>query len=100
MSDLPPPPGQFRAPKVEPDDRLGIASCDGDPLVFLEQTMDNKNVSFRARMAAAIAMLPYKYAKLGEDGKKGKQQSRAQGAAEGRFKPRSAPGTPPPPMPH
>lgn len=97
MSNTPPPlPGTILVGALaqkDPDDRLGIPSCNGDPIVFLEHVMDSPKVSFRARMAAAVAMLPYKHSRLGEEGKKGKQKERAQSVSGGRLSPRPAPGT-------
>jgi|SRR6478736_1283152 len=95
MSHLPPLPGEIlvgATAQKDPDDRLGIPSCKGDPIVFLEHVMDSPKVSFRARMAAAVAMLPYKHSRLGEEGKKVKQKGRAEGVVGGRLSPRPAPG--------
>lgn len=85
MNDLP------KLPNATEDDRLGIPSTNGDPMKFLEQVMDSPKVSLRARMQAATSLLQYKYARIGETGKKEKQNDAAKGAAAGAFKSRPAP---------
>lgn len=90
---LPPlPNGELPAPsRGQPTmGNVSIPSTNGDPLVFLEKVMDNENVDIRYRFDAAKALLPFKYPKLGEEGKKSKKQSEAERVGGGKFATRAA----------
>lgn len=63
----------------------------GDPLAYLAAVMTSEAADPRLRLDAAKALLPYKYAKLGEKGKKEQRLEAAKGAAGGKF----AAGKPP-----
>ena len=90
-NNLPPLPTASRQEPKDPDDRIGIPSCSGDPIKFLEAVMDCPRVSLRARMTAAASLLPYKHGKIAEQGKKEGQKGRAVTASEGKFKRQDAP---------
>lgn len=70
-----------------------IPSPQGDPMRMLESIMDNTNVDLVKRMEAAKTLMPFKYAKLGETGKKENQQRNAEkaGAGGSKFAPGKAP---------
>jgi phage terminase small subunit len=59
---------------------------------MLRSAMNDRKLDIKARMQAAIALLPFEHQKLGESGKKEQKDNAAQGVAKGRF----APATPPP----
>lgn len=83
---LPPLPGQTEMVGA-------IPTSNGDPMKMLESVMDNPHVDLAKRMDAAKSLMPFKYAKLGELGKKEKQQAKA-GEATGstsKFAPRNPP---------
>lgn len=63
-----------------------------DPKDMLKHAMNDRRLDPKTRLQAAIALLPFEHQKLGESGKKEKQDQAALGAATGRF----APATPPP----
>lgn len=103
--NLPPLPGQivtlpnapqFKAPTPVPE----LPSFNGDPVKFLEAMMDAVGLDIRLRFEAAKTLAPYKYAKLGEEGKKGKQKDAAGEAAKGRFGTRGSNAPPPLPSTH
>lgn len=71
---LPPLPGETEV--------LGaIPSSNGDPKKMLKAVMDNPHVDLAKRMDAAKTLMPFEYAKLGELGKKEKQQAAAEEAS-------------------
>lgn len=63
-----------------------------DPKDMLRHAMNDRKLDVKARLQAAIALLPFEHQKLGESGKKEQKETAAQGAVTGRF----APATPPP----
>lgn len=82
-------PGAGRPKKeVEP---IEVPSKAGDPQAFLEALMDDVNADPRMRLEAAKALMPFKYAKLGEGGKKDVKQDAAKKAAAGKFAASAAP---------
>jgi phage terminase small subunit len=70
-----------------------LPSPEGDPMRMLESVMNNTNVDLVKRMEAAKTLMPFKYAKLGETGKKEGQQRNAEkvGATGNKFAPTKAP---------
>lgn len=65
----------------------GLPSTD-DPLVFLTSVMNHSKVDGKLRVDAAKALLPFKHKKVGDEGKEGKKEQRANAAekvAAGRF---------------
>lgn len=70
-----------------------LPSPEGDPMRMLESVMNNTNVDLVKRMEAAKTLMPFKYAKLGETGKKEGQQLKAKEAGAGgkKFAPGKAP---------
>ena len=75
-------PGAGRPPGA-PAKLIGMAATN-DPLVFLQQVMNDGEADTRIRVAAAVALLPYMHAKLAE-GVKDKRQDGAKKAGAGRF---------------
>lgn len=66
------------APPAPPDQ-------DTDPMKFLEGVMTGLIVADQTQVRAAMAMLPFKYPKIGEGGKKDQQKDAAQKAGAGKF---------------
>lgn len=64
-----------------------------DPVLFLTGVMKDPLADIKLRADAAKALLPYKYAKVGEGGKKEQRQGAAKTAAGGKFA-----ATPAPPL--
>lgn len=62
----------------------------GDPMAFLEALMDDVGADPRMRLEAAKALMPFKFQKLGEGGKKEKAHDDAKKVA-GRFSPSAPP---------
>lgn len=62
-----------------------------DPKEMLKHAMNDRRLDMKARMQAAIALLPFEHKKLGESGKKEDQQQAAHGVASGRFAPAAPP---------
>lgn len=79
-ADTPPPPAAF-------DDEY----CE-DPREFLKKAMNDRLLESKLKIQAAIALLPYDHAKLGETGKKEQKDQAAGEVVKGRF----APAPPPP----
>lgn len=82
MSKLPELPGTgdtiVVGPAVaQPINTLDIESCNGDPLLFLSKLMDHPRADIRMRLEAAKTLMPFKYAKLGETGKKEQKDDKA-----------------------
>ena len=75
-------PGAGRPPG-ESAKLIGIAATN-DPLVFLQQVMNDGDSETRIRVAAAVALLPYMHAKRAE-GVKDQRQDAAKKAGAGRF---------------
>lgn len=71
-----------------------IPSCNGDPREFLIKAMDCDELDIRLRFEAAKTLMPYKYAKLGEEGKKDKAINAAKKASTGRFSSRASSSPP------
>lgn len=97
MKNLPPLPGitqsvTFDVPAPQPLNKISIESCNGDPLLFMTKIMDHPEVDIRMRMEAAKVLMPFKYAKLGETGKKEQQKEKAGQVGKGRYAARPAPG--------
>jgi phage terminase small subunit len=67
-----------------------IPPCHGDPKKFLEMLLDNNLVDVKSRLDAAKALMPYKYKKLGEVGKKEQKEEDAKKASNG-FAPGKSP---------
>jgi hypothetical protein len=86
---------QFKTPTPVPE----LPTFNGDPVKFLEAMMDAVGLDVRLRFEAAKTLMPYKYPKLGEEGKKSKQKDAAGQAAKGRFGTRGS-GVTPPPLPN
>lgn len=63
-----------------------------DPKDFLKKVMNDRLLDSKVRTQAAIALLPYDHAKLGETGKKEQKNQAAGQVVKGRF----APAAPPP----
>lgn len=80
--------GAGRPPKEPP--QIDVHDTTGDPLKFLEGLMDDPSADPRMRLDAAKALMPFKYQKLGEGGKKEKRQGDAEKAAS-RFRSAEAP---------
>lgn len=62
-----------------------LPSPEGDPMRMLESVMNNTNVDLVKRMEAAKTLMPFKYAKLGETGKKEQRQASAEGASARKY---------------
>lgn len=62
-----------------------------DPKDMLKHAMNDRSLDMKARIQAAIALLPFEHQKLGESGKKEQRDTAAQGVAQGRFKPAAPP---------
>lgn len=62
--------------------------------------MDAVGLDIRLRFEAGKVLMPFKYPKLGEDGKKEKQKDAAKAANNGRFGTRGSATPAPPPLPH
>lgn len=77
-------------PDMDESDIVIIPPCGGDPQKFLEALLDNNLVDVKTRVDAAKALMPYKYRKLGEMGKKELKDEAAKGSVE-KFAPRPAP---------
>lgn len=77
-------------PDMGMDELVIIPPCNGDPQKFLESLMDNNLVDVKTRVDAAKALMPYKYRKLGEMGKKEMKDEAAQDSVK-KFAPRPAP---------
>ena len=97
MSDLPVlPPIEstvLGTPSPQPLNTLEIEHCGGDPLKFLSKIMDHPKADIRMRLEAAKILMPFKYAKLGETGKKEAQNGKAkETAGKGKFGSLPAPG--------
>jgi len=80
--------GAGRPPGV-PAKLTGIAPTN-DPLVFLQQVMNDAEADTRIRVAAAVALLPFVHAKKA-DGVKDVKQDAAKKASVGRFGPSPSP---------
>ena len=78
-------------PDMDESELVIIPPCYGDPKKFLEALLDNNLVDVKSRLDAAKALMPYKYKKLGEVGKKEQKEEDAKKSASGGF----APGKPP-----
>lgn len=105
MQRNPPLPGQIQIVNnqpqlVAPPPVPQIPQFDGDPIKFLEAMMDAVGLDIRLRFEAAKTLMPFKYAKLGEEGKKDKQKDKSNAAAQGRFATRGSRPTPPLPPTH
>lgn len=83
---MPPLPGT-------PEASGALPSPCGDPMKMLESIMDNTAVDIAKRMEAAKILMPFKYNKLGEVGKKAELQNKATktGAEGNKFSPGKAP---------
>ena len=55
-----------------------------DPLQFLQLVMNDDAIDLKLRAAAAIALMPYQYAKKNE-GKKDEKQTAAKKASKGKY---------------
>lgn len=86
----------YRANGCAPDfgDQRGVAGGYKDPLAFLEAVMDNPHVDIRLRIDAAKTIMPFKHSKLGDEGKKGAKDRKAQDVGSGKFGVRTAPPLP------
>lgn len=62
-----------------------------DPLIFLKLVMNDGATDARLRISAAVALMPFIHAKVGELGKKDATQDAAKKAGAGRY----ASGKPP-----
>lgn len=62
-----------------------------DPKDFLGAAMNAPDLDMRQRIDCAKALMPFEHQKLGEGGKKEKNQEAAKTAAKGKFAPASAP---------
>jgi phage terminase small subunit len=75
----------------------GGAGVDGsffdDPKDMLKYAMNDRKLSVKERMQAAIALLPFEHQKLGEGGKKERKEAAAHDAGKGRFAPNKPPST-------
>lgn len=103
--NLPPLPGQIQtAPNtpqfIAPPPVPQIPQFNGDPIKFLEAMMDAVGLDIRLRFEAAKTLMPFKYAKLGEEGKKEKKKGASELAAQGRFATRGSRTAPPLPPTH
>lgn len=78
-------------PDMDESELVIIPPCHGDPKKFLEMLLDNNLVDVKSRLDAAKALMPYKYKKLGEVGKKEQKEEDAKNAASRGF----SPGKPP-----
>lgn len=78
-SDATPPPSPFDEQYCE------------DPREFLKKAMNAKVLEPKLKIQAAIALLPYEYAKLGESGKKEQKELAAGEVVKGRFAPAAPP---------
>ena len=68
---------------------------------LMQDVMDSEHTDIRLRFKAAEILMPFKYPKLSDGGKKVQQVGAAHDAAKGRFSTREkpAPKLPPPPLP-
>lgn len=82
-------PGAGR-PKKAPVIAAELTSPDGDPMAFLTQAMLDAELDVKLRIDAAKALMPFKYQRVGEEGKKQKRQKAAEKVA-GRFSRHTAP---------
>ena len=64
-----------------------------DPKDLLKHAMNDRALDMKARLQAAIALLPFEHQKLGESGKKEQKDVAAQSAVSGRFSPAAPPPT-------
>lgn len=62
-----------------------------DPRELLKHAMNNRLLDIKARIQAAVALLPYEHQKLGESGKKEQKEKAAGEAVKGRFAPAQPP---------
>ena len=77
-------------PKSEPL-LLPNLPATGDPLAFLLALMNDADADSRTRLNAAVACLPYCYARMGERGIKDQKQDAAKKAVAGKFAPSRGP---------
>lgn len=69
-----------------------LEASEPDPIAFLEGIVSDPSIDAKLRVDAAKALLPYKHAKIGEQGKKAARQEAAESVTKGgRFA-----ATPPP----
>lgn len=87
-SDTQPGAGRDAPP---PELELGGEFFD-DPKELLRHAMNDRRLDPKTRIQAAVALLPFEHQKLGESGKKQRQEKAAETVATGRF----APAAPPP----
>jgi|SRR5690625_2175727 len=69
----------------------GLAREYDDPADFLLALMNDDGEDVKLRADAAKALMPYKHARLGEQGKRQARQSAAREASKGRFAPSAPP---------
>ena len=81
-------PGAGR-PKSPPVLMAGAGSA--DPLVFLRDVMNDRELDMRLRIDAAKAMMPFTHQKKGENGKKDEQATAAKLASTGKYAPSKPP---------
>ena len=62
-----------------------IAKTYDDPAAFLLDVINDQVEDMKLRVDAAKAMMPYKHAKIGEQGKKEQKADKAKAAAKGKF---------------
>jgi phage terminase small subunit len=79
-SNVVPAAAKLKDPYLEEIEQKAIPST-GDPLLFLLKVMDHPMVPLNIRMDAAKSLMPFKYAKLGETGKKEQKQLDAESLA-------------------
>ena len=74
----------------------GVALDDfyDDPKDFLRHAMNDRKLDTKARIQAAVALLPFEHQKMGETGKKQQRDSDAEGVVKGRFAPAKPPTSP------
>lgn len=63
----------------------GVYEYIDDPKEFLRQAMNNPLLDPKLQIQAAVALMPYDHAKLGEKGKKEQKVDEAEKIAKGRF---------------
>lgn len=73
-----------------PSVNLGAEFFD-DPKDLLRHAMNDRSLDPKTRIQAAVALLPFEHQKLGESGKKEKQDQAAEQVVSGRFAPAPAP---------
>ena len=76
-------PGAGRPPGARA--MLPAMPATSDPLEFLRLVMSNPANDARLRIGAAVALMPYVHAKLGETGKKDEKREAAKKAGGGRY---------------